>query len=228
MVGTAVESELALLLRHAKRDVSQELLQGELDRIKREKLSSSAPAAPQPRPPPAAPQPVKVTTETPSTSIRFGSFSRYSWDQSAKWVKVYLTVDGLEGVCDEKISAIFEDEALRLEIVGLGVMPHNRRLALSVLGGRVLPDDCRWIRKPPDTILLKMRKATDGEEWASLDNSAAKKAKEHQEKVEANKGKSTAELLSQMYAEADEDGKAALSKAWEEGREKREAKKKGL
>ena len=29
----------------------------------------------------------------------------------------------------------------------------------------------------------------------------------------------------QMYAEADEDGKAALSKAWEEGREKRESKR---
>ena len=30
----------------------------------------------------------------------------------------------------------------------------------------------------------------------------------------------------QMYADADEDGKAALSKAWEEGREKREGRKK--
>ena len=38
-------------------------------------------------------------------------------------------------------------------------------------------------------------------------------------------GKSTAELLQQMYAEADEDGKAALSKAWEDGREKRESRK---
>jgi len=28
-----------------------------------------------------------------------------------------------------------------------------------------------------------------------------------------------------MYSEADEDGKAALSKAWEDGREKREAKR---
>ena len=39
-------------------------------------------------------------------------------------------------------------------------------------------------------------------------------------------GKSTAELLQQMYAEADEDGKLALSKAWEDGREKREGAKK--
>ena len=38
--------------------------------------------------------------------------------------------------------------------------------------------------------------------------------------------KSTAELLQQMYAEADEDGKLALSKAWEDGREKREGAKK--
>ena len=44
--------------------------------------------------------------------------------------------------------------------------------------------------------------------------------------LSACQGKSTAELLKQMYAEADEDGKASLSKAWEEGREKREGKKK--
>lgn len=38
-------------------------------------------------------------------------------------------------------------------------------------------------------------------------------------------GKSTGELLKQMYAEADEEGKLALSEAWESGREKREASK---
>ena len=38
-------------------------------------------------------------------------------------------------------------------------------------------------------------------------------------------GKSTGELLQQMYAEADEEGKLALSQAWEAGREKREASK---
>ena len=44
---------------------------------------------------------------------------------------------------------------------------------------------------------------------------------------QANQGKSTNELLQQLYAEADEEGKAALSKAWEDGREKREAARMG-
>ena len=34
------------------------------------------------------------------------------------------------------------------------------------------------------------------------------------------------EAAENAFAEADEDGKASLSKAWEEGREKREGKKK--
>ena len=38
----------------------------------------------------------------------------------------------------------------------------------------------------------------------------------------ANKGKSTQELLAEMYADADEDGKASLAAAWEAGRSKRE------
>jgi hypothetical protein len=51
-------------------------------------------------------------------------------------------------------------------------------------------------------------------------NRARKKAQD----VENNKGKSTAELLSQMYADADEDGKASLASAWEAGRAKREGR----
>ena len=34
-----------------------------------------------------------------------------------------------------------------------------------------------------------------------------------------------AELLSKMYAEADEEGKASLAQAWEAGRAKREGRK---
>ena len=72
-------------------------------------------------------------------------------------------------------------------------------------------------------VLLKLRKADEGQEWGSLDDSHPKKQQEQEERAEGNKGKSTAELLAQMYAEADEDGRAAISQAWEAGREKREA-----
>ena len=47
-------------------------------------------------------------------------------------------------------------------------------------------------------------------------------AKRKEEKLAANKGKSTQELLAEMYADADEDGKASLAAAWEAGRSKRE------
>ena len=48
-----------------------------------------------------------------------------------------------------------------------------------------------------------------------------------EEKVKANEGKSTAQLLSEMYADADEEGKESLAKAFEEGRAKREARRAG-
>ena len=49
---------------------------------------------------------------------------------------------------------------------------------------------------------------------------AAKKAQD----LENNKGKSTQELLSKMYADADDEGKASLAAAWESGRAKREGR----
>lgn len=37
-----------------------------------------------------------------------------------------------------------------------------------------------------------------------------------------SKGKSAAQLLSEMYRDADDEGKAKLEQAWEAGRSKRE------
>jgi len=230
-----IVAELERLLLIAKRDVSRELLQGELDIVKARMAESQNGAAPEPAPAPApalppapqpaVPAPIRVAPAAPAIAAKpFVSFPRYSWDQSSKWVKVYLTVDRISDVPDEQISASFESDALCLEITMLPQPPPNRRLAIS-LGGSVDPEQCKWVRKPPDMLLVKMRKATDGHEWKSLDDSISKKEREKEARLEENKHKSTAELLSQMYSEADEDGKAALSKAWEDGREKREEKR---
>ena len=77
---------------------------------------------------------------------------------------------------------------------------------MPTLCAAVVPEQCSCVRKPPDTLLVKLRKA-EGDEWGSLDDSAAKKKAKQEEKVKANEGKSTAQLLSEMYADADEEGK---------------------
>ena len=116
--------------------------------------------------------------------------------------------------------------SLELYVINEGNKKFTRAMAwirLLKLWGSLRSDDLRGII-PDSMVLLKLRKAEEGEEWGSLDDGAKLAAKRKEEKLAANKGKSTQELLAEMYADADEDGKASLAAAWEAGRSKREGK----
>ena len=100
----------------------------------------------------------------------------------------------------------------------------NVRLAIAALYSGVDATQCSWVRKADSMVLLKLRKAVEDVEWESLDDSTKAAAKKKEEKLRTNKEKSTRELLSEMYANADEAGKESLAKAWDSGRGKREGK----
>ena len=261
---TEQAKELQRLVGLAQRETSRQILQAELARVTEALASattSDPPAAPRPAPAPA-PTPIRLSSAPTTAPIEYSSISNYAWDHSSKFVKVYLTIPGLEKIADAQIEAVFGERSLVLSIAGVSTPPVNRRLNVPTLCHAVRDDLCSWVRKPSDMLLIKLRKATDGEEWASLNDSAAQKEVQQKEKTEANKartpgerargerlertrgaapltavaslhswphalwqGKSTAELLQEMYADADEEGKLALSKAWESGRDKREGSK---
>jgi len=73
--------------------------------------------------------------------------------------------------------------------------------------------------------VLKLAKTNQGLDWASVDDSAKKVKAQQEERMVQNKGKSTAQLLSEMYRDADEEGKEKLAQAWEAGRAKREGQR---
>ena len=67
-----------------------------------------------------------------------------------------------------------------------------------------------------------MRKKTEGVCWGSVDDSDRRDKARKEDKTKANAGKSTAQLLSELYGEADDDAKKKLESAWEAGRARRE------
>ena len=205
-----VLADLQDLLSRAKRPTSRALLEGAIAR-----QHAAAPSAA------AAPLARQLVAPAPA----FSAISRYAWDQGRKWVKVYVTLPGVEEVPDERVRFdVADGTSLTLEVLGLPppAAPPNARLALRALHSRVTAEQCSWTRKADSMVLVKLRKAVDGDEWGSLDDSAVQQARKKAQDLENNKGKSTAELLGQMYANADEEGKASLAAAWEAGRAKRE------
>ena len=187
--------ELERLIGLAKRDHSREVLQAELARVTGA-LASAATSDPSPAPTPAisaAPTPILLGSASTTAPVEYSSISNYAWDHGNKFVKVYLTIPGLEKIPDAQIEAVFGERSLRLSVAGVSTPPVNRRLSILTLCHAVRDDQCSWVRKPSDMLLIKLRKASDGEEWASLNDSAAQKETQQKEKTEANKARVTEE-----------------------------------
>ena len=212
-----VLEDLQNLLSKATRATSRELLEREVDRLRQ-------PAPPPPPPGSEPPKPLRKERAESSGPV-FGSISKYAWDQAKKFVKLYVTVAGIENVPDGQVTFDVQKTSLRFEVTGLPPPHANLRLAVGALFSAVDPAQCSWVRKADSMILIKLRKLEEGEEWGSVDDSERIKKKKKDQELQENKGKSTQELLSKMYAEADEAGKASLAAAWEAGREKREGRK---
>lgn len=204
----AVVSELERLLALAKRPTSRQLLEAELQQ---RRATTTAP-----------PRAIAKQVVEPS-GPSFGTISKYAWDQSKKFVKLYITLPGIEGVSDDAVKFDVQPSTLCFEVCGLTPPAVNMRLSLP-LHSAIEPAQSSWARKADSMVLLKLRKAAEGEEWGSVDESAVKEKAKKAQNLENNKGKSTAELLSEMYANADEEGKASLAAAWESGRSKREGR----
>ena len=184
-------AELERLVGLAQRETSRQLLQAELARVT-EALASATTSDPPPAPRPApapAPTPIRLSSAPTTAPIDYSSISSYAWDHSNKFVKVYLTIPGLEKIPDAQIEAVFGERSLVLSVAGASTPPVNRRLNVPCLCHAVRDDLCSWVRKPSDMLLIKLRKASDGEEWASLNDSAAQKEMQQKEKTEANKAR---------------------------------------
>ena len=194
--ASEAENELERLLGLTERPRSRGILKAELERRRAAAAASASAAAATPptaatttpssssAAKPVAPPPKLATA--PSTG-EFSTIANYAWDHGNKFVKVYLTLPGLSKLSDEQIDAQFAERSLRLSVKGLSAAPANRRLVINTLCAAVKPELCSWARKASDMLLIKLRKAQDGEEWGSLDDSSIKKEVERKERADANK-----------------------------------------
>ena len=108
---TAVVADLERLRLDATRAPSVALLDAALARYRG--AASSKPAAPAALPQPLAHEPA------PTSGPVFKPISKYIFDQSGKFVKVYVTLPGIEEVPDERIHLDGSSSRLAFEVLGL-------------------------------------------------------------------------------------------------------------
>jgi hypothetical protein len=155
----------------------------------------------------------------------YKQITSYSWDQSHKFVSLYITFAGVRKSPDKgavRVKVEFDVRGFKLVIAH----PTNGNFVL------VKPNLCKSISKrdskmklKDDMVVLKLRKSCPGDQWSDLTDEKDKKEAARQRRLNGTlKGAGTDELLRDMYQNADDETRASLMSAWHKGRDKREGR----
>ncbi|XP_056010501.1 calcyclin-binding protein-like [Ostrea edulis] len=173
-------------------------------------------------------EPVKSGEEPPKKTrpqIQTKTIHTYAWDQSDKFMKIYVTVNGVHSLPKDRITCEFGKRSFRLQVEE----EENKRrseLYISTLLDDIVPEDS-WYKVKTDTVLLMLKKSTVGKTWPYVTSGekAAKKAMEEKEKkpkVDDDKdpNDSMMDMLKKMYDEGDDDMRRTIAQAWTQSRDK--------
>ena len=192
----AVAADLAALAKLARTAYAAALCEGHAARLR-----AAPPATPAPAPPPA-----------PATE----KFETYSWDQTDKFVTLYVPV---EGATAAETTHDVGDRSFALAHARAG---KTRRLAVSNLCGPVDAARSKLVLKR-DRIQLRLAKAAPGDVWSALDDTLDRRKADRDARLAHGdlKGASTQQLLADMYANASDEERASLLAAAAAGADKR-------
>ena len=149
----------------------------------------------------------------PDAAVKFTDVTKFAYDQSAKFVSVYIDLPTLEGK-EGGEGLLSEDASVTLKLGGSrkrfdlyvqSPVKGNHYMVLPNLCQPVVRERCKVTVKA-DRLVIKLRKEVDGIEWSALDDLADVKKAEREKRMRGGlKDASTQDLLADMYVEVEEE-----------------------
>lgn len=163
----------------------------------------------------------KSSVKSPQSQCPTSVITNYAWDQSNKYVKIYIDLKNVQHLPKESITSHFEERSMDLTVSNLD--NKNYRFGVKRLAGTIIPAES-FIKVKTDSFVVMMMK-TSSANWAHVTETAAEKSKEKTKKKPAlDEGKDPSEgimdILKNMYEEGDDDMKRTINQAWFESRNK--------
>lgn len=165
---------------------------------------------------------VKTAGSTSKTSAYTEIIKTYAWDQSEKFMKLYITLKDVQCVSQDNITCQFADQSVRLRVGGLD---KTYELHITKLCEKIDPAGS-YYKVKTDMVLLMLKKKETGKTWAWVTD-REKKAKEAKkpppmdEKEDPSAG--IMKLLQNMYQDGDDEMKRTISKAMYESQTKQKS-----
>lgn len=185
--------------------------------MKREILAAEKLAASKQEKPTQSAAPTRYTSE----------LTNYAFDQSEKFVKLFVTLDGIEKIQnpDTNVTITFTERSLELKIVDFNNRDY-KFVVNNLLEPIVVEKSYRKVKS--DMIAIYLKKATEGKNWAELTVTAKQlkdlKASAFKEDNAAESDDPSAGIMNMMkklYESGDPEMKRMIAKTWQENADKR-------
>lgn len=154
--------------------------------------------------------------------------TNYAWDQSDKFVKLFVTLDNLDQVSEDDVTVVFTDRSIELLVQNL----NNKDYKLTINNLLSSIDVSKSYKKvKSDMVAIYAKKSTETVKWSHLTSvekrvneikdSAFKEDDDDEEGDKNDPSTGLMKMMKKMYQSGDDNMKRMIAKAWTEGQEKK-------
>uniref|UniRef100_F1L4X7 Calcyclin-binding protein n=1 Tax=Ascaris suum TaxID=6253 RepID=F1L4X7_ASCSU len=160
-----------------------------------------------------------TVSATPLPTVKI---TNYAWDQSDKFVKIYITMPDVQSVASEQISIEFTESSF--EMNAHNVSSNNYSLIMKGLLNAIDPTKS-YFKQKTDSLLILLKKSKESEHWKYLTKAEMSSKEKSTPKFDekADPQESLMNMMKQLYDEGDDEMKRTIRKAWHESQTKKGA-----
>ncbi|KAL5012502.1 hypothetical protein ScPMuIL_011053 [Solemya velum] len=158
------------------------------------------------------------TSGTTKSKTPVVQLKNYAWDQSDKFMKIYVTVNGVHSLPKDNITCQFSDRSFKMIVKQEQKI---QELYVSNLMEKIDAADS-FFKVKTDTVLLMLKKTELAKTWPHVKQGDAKTKEKKSPKMDKDKDpqEGLMDMMKQMYDEGDDEMKRTIAKAWSESRQK--------
>ncbi|XP_040910247.1 calcyclin-binding protein [Toxotes jaculatrix] len=203
--------ELKSLLERSERKRVQELLKQEQKKVEKELAVKQQLKEQQAR--------KQADPSAASKAAYTVKITNYAWDQSEKFVKIYLTLKDVHKIPSENVEVNFTERSFSVLVKDLDGKNHQ----MTVLNLLYPIDEKESYKKIKTDMVLVMCKKQTTKKWECLTKVEKQSKEKDKPSIEENADPSEGlmSMLKKIYAEGDDEMKRTINKAWTESQEKK-------
>jgi len=163
--------------------------------------------------------------KTTKPTLYTSKITNYGWDESSKFVKLYITVPNIEKLTDDQVTCDLTNISFKCVLNNHN--GKNHMLQVVKLANTIVPSSSTC-RIKNGNVVIALKKEKEGNTWGHLTDAEKKQKEQKDAKFDTSKddfdssdpSSGIMNLMKKMYDDGDDDMKRMIKKTWYESQQK--------